>query len=156
MIKAMYSRLLLFKKRLWLSKLQKRGLKLGESVQIWAGVIFDYQWTHLIEIGDNTVISSYVQFLAHDESMLPFVKKVKASGIKVEENCFIGTRALILPGVTIGKNSIVGAGAVVTKDVAPGSVVAGNPAVKICSTEDYYNKKAVEALNRPEIFHFKR
>ena len=46
----------------------------------------------------------------------------------VGKNCFIGGRAMILPGVKIGDHSIVGAGAVVTKDVPPHSIVAGNPA----------------------------
>jgi maltose O-acetyltransferase len=48
--------------------------------------------------------------------------------IKVEDNVWIGANATILPGVTIGKNSIVGAGAVVTKDVPENTIVGGNPA----------------------------
>jgi acetyltransferase-like isoleucine patch superfamily enzyme len=44
------------------------------------------------------------------------------------ENCFIGAGAIVLPGVTIGPQSIVAAGAVVTKDVPPNTIVAGNPA----------------------------
>ena len=50
------------------------------------------------------------------------------SPVIVEENVWIGTRAILLPGVRIGRNSVIGAGAVVTKDVPPNSVVAGNPA----------------------------
>ena len=48
--------------------------------------------------------------------------------IKLEENVWVGDRAVICKGVTIGKNSIVGAGAIVTKDVPPNVIVAGNPA----------------------------
>ena len=51
--------------------------------------------------------------------------------VVVEDDCDIGMGAIILPGVTVGKGSQVGAGAVVTKDVAPYSVVAGVPARKI-------------------------
>ncbi|HET6249633.1 MAG TPA: DapH/DapD/GlmU-related protein [Tepidisphaeraceae bacterium] len=47
---------------------------------------------------------------------------------RIGSNCFIGGRSIILPGVTIGDGSIVAAGAIVTKDVPPGSIVAGNPA----------------------------
>ncbi|WP_390583501.1 acyltransferase [Erythrobacter sp. MTPC3] len=50
------------------------------------------------------------------------------SPILVEKNCFIGGGAMVLPGVTIGHNSIVGAGSVVFEDVPPYSIVAGNPA----------------------------
>ncbi len=50
------------------------------------------------------------------------------SYIRIEDNVWVGAGAIILPGVTIRKNSIVGAGSVVTKDVAESVVVAGNPA----------------------------
>jgi len=48
--------------------------------------------------------------------------------IKIEKNVWIGTEAIVLAGITIGENSVVAAGAVVTKDVKPNCLVAGNPA----------------------------
>ena len=48
--------------------------------------------------------------------------------IVIEENVWIGGRAVVLPGVTIGRNAVVGAGAVVTRDVPPSTIVVGNPA----------------------------
>lgn len=56
---------------------------------------------------------------------------------------YIGSSALIMPGVTIGDGALVAAGSVVTKSVPPGMVVGGNPAKILCTTEDYYerNKK---------------
>ena len=51
--------------------------------------------------------------------------------VVLRDGCDIGVGAIILPGVTIGENAQVGAGAVVTRDVAPGVVVAGNPAREI-------------------------
>ena len=53
------------------------------------------------------------------------------AAIVVEEDVFLGARVTILPGVTLGRGSAVGAGAVVSKDVAPGAVVVGNPAREI-------------------------
>jgi acetyltransferase-like isoleucine patch superfamily enzyme len=47
---------------------------------------------------------------------------------RIGQCCFIGARSVILPGITIGDHSIVGAGSVVTKDVPPNCIVAGNPA----------------------------
>jgi acetyltransferase-like isoleucine patch superfamily enzyme len=47
---------------------------------------------------------------------------------RIGKHCFIGARSIILPGLTIGDESIVAAGSVVTKDVPPRSIVAGNPA----------------------------
>jgi acetyltransferase-like isoleucine patch superfamily enzyme len=49
----------------------------------------------------------------------------------IEENAFTGMNVCILPGIRIGKNAVVGAGAVVTRDVQPDTLVAGNPAVVI-------------------------
>ncbi|MFJ4349129.1 acyltransferase [Pseudomonas sp. NPDC089401] len=55
--------------------------------------------------------------------------------IDIRDNCFIGHGAIIMPRVTIGPDAVVAAGAVVTKDVPPGTVVGGNPAKVICTTE---------------------
>ena len=54
----------------------------------------------------------------------------------VGRGCSIGANATILPGIRIGADAVVGAGAVVTRDVKPGTVVAGNPAVEINRTEN--------------------
>lgn len=53
---------------------------------------------------------------------------LQTAPIIVETGAFIGARAFVLPGITVGANSIVGAGSIVTKHVAPGMIVAGNPA----------------------------
>jgi len=72
--------------------------------------------------------------------------------ITVEDNVWIGGNATILPGVTIGKNSIIAAGAVVTKDVAANTIVGGNPAqlIRAINEEDkrYWNKKKEEYKSR--------
>jgi UDP-2-acetamido-3-amino-2,3-dideoxy-glucuronate N-acetyltransferase len=64
-------------------------------------------------------------------------------GVIVEDGAIIAARAVIKPGVTIGKNAVVGMGAVVTKDVPPETVVLGNPA-RVKYTREEYNKKKSE------------
>lgn len=66
--------------------------------------------------------------------------------IIIEDNVNIGWNVIIMPGVKIGKNSVVGCGAVVTKDVPENSIVAGVPAKVIETTEEYYNKKKGKTL----------
>ena len=56
-----------------------------------------------------------------------FVRKIRAN-TSIGKRCFIGMNSVILPGIHIGDHSIVGAGSVVTKDVPPNTIVAGNPA----------------------------
>lgn len=63
--------------------------------------------------------------------------------VKIGDYVYIGTNALIMPGVTIGDNVLVAAGSVVTKSIPSNVVVGGNPAKILCSIEEYYerNKK---------------
>jgi acetyltransferase-like isoleucine patch superfamily enzyme len=96
---------------------------------------------YLITIGDNVFISVGAKIICHDGGVLPFRDRYPeldvTNPVVIGSNIFIGAGALILGGVTIGDNCIVGANAVVSKDVPPGSVVAGNPARVVKSTDDY-------------------
>lgn len=58
----------------------------------------------------------------------------------IEDWAYIGAFSQIMPGVTIGEGALVAAGSVVTKSVAPHTVVGGNPARYICTTEEYYER----------------
>jgi len=75
-----------------------------------------------VHIGAYSVVTFGVTILTHDMSRRLHLDT------RIGRNCFIGARAIVMPGVTVGDGSIVAAGAVVTKDVAPGSMVGGNPA----------------------------
>ena len=125
---------------IWLDDYLKRGMKVGKNSSIQPGVIFDYSHCNLITIGNNVTIAPQAYLLAHDASTKRDLGYTKIGCIDVKDNVFIGARALIMPGITIGENSIVAAGAVVTKDVNPNTVVAGNPAREIISKSDYINK----------------
>ena len=67
-------------------------------------------------------------------------RKIFSKPVKICENVWIGENAIILPGIEIGKNSIIGAGSVVTKNVPENCIVAGNPA-KIIKKYNFGNKK---------------
>jgi acetyltransferase-like isoleucine patch superfamily enzyme len=81
-----------------------------------------------IELGSNVIISSDVQLITmdHDGDIMGKEKLLKK--ILIEDYAWVSTRALILPGITIGKGAVVAAGAVVTRNVDLFTVVAGVPA----------------------------
>ncbi len=87
-----------------------------------------------ITIEDNAMIAANVQLISnnhdlHDRQLLI------CKPVRVCRNAWIGAGATILPGVTVGENAVVAAGAVVTKDVAPNTIVGGNPAKFIKNVE---------------------
>ena len=122
--------------------------------RVWLG-------TGLIEIGDNVTIASGVRLLTHDGSSRLFRHRPAGSSpwgnrfrrIIIRDNNFIGVGDTVLPDVEIGPNSIVWVGSVVSQDVPPGTVVAGNPARHICTLDEYieeYQQKMIpiSATNR--------
>ena len=81
-----------------------------------------------IEIGDNCLIAPGVKIISANHDKKELSRSIVAKPIIIGNDVWIGANAIILPSVTIGDNAIIAAGSVVTKNVAEGSVVAGNPA----------------------------
>lgn len=89
-----------------------------------------------LSIADNVNISEGVLIftLQHDLSSPSF--DAVGAGVSISDHVFVGARAVVLPGVTLGRGAVVAAGAVVTKDVAPLTIVAGVPARAIAKRPD--------------------
>lgn len=111
---------------------------------------FDQYDYNLIEIGREVTISRDVLFLTHDFSITKGLHAIGENhngyivkSIVVGNNCFIGARALLMPGTTIGDNTIIGAGAVVKGNIPRNSIVVGNPSKVIGSIEDFGKKHLV-------------
>nr|WP_270330518.1 sugar O-acetyltransferase [Lapidilactobacillus dextrinicus] len=104
-----------------------------------------------VTIGNNVMVGPRVGFYTAGH---PIVADIRiedlefGSPIVVEDNVWIGGSTVILPGVTIGKNAIVGAGAVVTKDVPANSIVGGNPAKVIRMINDQDRQKWEQAKQK--------
>lgn len=108
----------------------------------------------LLKIGDNVVIATNVRFVCHDrvDIMLTGLLDQNYSKfyapIEVGNNVFIGSDTVILPGVKIGDNTIIGAGAVVTKDLPSGFVWGGVPARCIECFSEFVDKR--KSIVKPE------
>lgn len=98
----------------------------------------------LITIGSRVLITSRVCFITHDGAVWPFRRRYpdidRFGPIAIGDDCFIGINATLLPGVTIGAESVVATGAIVNRDVPPRTVVAGIPARPICTIDEYFAK----------------
>lgn len=107
------------------------------SIRIDKGVgIYDYTMIDVhskLEIGENTLIAPFCYITDYDHVTKDRDKPIKVQGyksavIEIGKNVWIGAKTVILKGVTIGNNSVVGAGSVVTRDVPANSVAVGSPA----------------------------
>jgi acetyltransferase-like isoleucine patch superfamily enzyme len=121
--------------RIWL--LRKCNYKIGEKVYIGEDLIIIDDLKDpkkYLSIGDRVAISPRVTLVIHtqpNQSRIVDYVNSKKDKITIEKDAWIGTGVVILPDVHIGEGAVVGANAVVTKDVAPYTVVGGIPAKKI-------------------------
>ena len=125
--------------------LRRKGMRFGKDCRFYCNVykmISTEPWA--ITLGDRVHITVNVRFVTHDGGTLLFRDKVPdlelTFPIRVGNDVYIGVDTILLPGVTIGDNVIIGAGSVVTKDCESGYVYAGNPAKKIKTMEEYFEK----------------
>lgn len=126
--------------------LRKQGVQIGNGCFIDKSADFGVE-PYLIKIGNDVRITQGVKFITHDGGLwvlrnLGMISKDsdKNGKIQIGNNVNIGWNVIILPGVTIGDNCVIGAGAVVTKDISNNSVVAGVPAKYIEDIDAYCSK----------------
>lgn len=122
----------------WRVKMHRwRGVNIGKNVYIGQHCVIDNAYPEYIYIGDNVSLAGEVSVIAHSNPYAHFAPVVesKVAPIVIEEGAWIGVKAVILLGVVIGKNAIVSAGTVVDRNVAPYTVVRGNPMKKVTDFE---------------------
>src|SRR5438552_2654257 len=121
------------------------GVHIGDDCQLLGLAPFTFgSEPYLIWIGNRVLVTAGVRFITHDGGVSVFRKEEPdidvIAPITVGNNGFIGTNAIILAGVNIGDDCVIGAGSVVTRDVPSGCVVAGVPARRVKSLNEYRAK----------------
>lgn len=98
------------------------GMDIHPTAQISLSAKLDRTFPIGVHVGASSYVALEAMVLTHDRTRGMYVHTW------IGQNCFIGARSILLPGIAVGDGSIVAAGAVVTRDVPPGCIVAGNPA----------------------------
>jgi len=144
---------------------RKKNVIIGQGTIFYSVNISSSSKGDKFIVGKNCCLTGCT-LLGHDASPATFLneliikKEVYLSGsrlsyrkqITIGDNVFIGTNAIILPGVSVGDNVVIGAGSVVVKDVESNTVVGGNPAKKINDIENYKKKYRILFKKHPENF----
>jgi len=132
---------------MWANFFQPKNIVIGSDTIIGNNAFFDGR--EKLVIGDHVDIASEVMIYnsEHDVSADDF--KAREEEVVIDDYVFIGPRAIILPGVKIGRGAVIGAGAVVTKNVADYSIVGGIPAKVIGERK---NKNLNYKLGRARLF----
>ncbi len=108
-----------------LTAIRPHMVKIGKNVVVMPGCLM--MSAGGITIDDGAMIAANVQLISNNHDLYER-QVITCKPVHIGKNAWIGAGATILPGVTVGDNAVVGAASVVTKDVIPNTIVAGNPA----------------------------
>jgi maltose O-acetyltransferase len=122
-----------------------RGVHIGDATR--------FDWTHgrHITIEDGATLALGVRILCHDAACARTSGATWVAPVTIGAGAFIGTEAVLLPGVRVGRGAVVAAGALVTRDVAPGTIVGGVPARPIGMVADLDLRRQLQMSRLPTL-----
>ncbi len=134
-----------------LDRLVAQGLVLGVDTHISRPIYIDQLHPWLITIDDHVTLGPYVAIVTHDTSLVQHTGQTRLGRVEVGKRAYVGVGAILLPGTTVGEDSVIGAGAVVHGQVPPASLAIGNPAKisPIKSAVAWQRASAARAPNWP-------
>ena len=137
--------------------LRKKGMTIGENCQI--GSIYLGDEAFLVTIGNHVQITEGVKFFTHGGGWVlreEYPDFDTFGRITIGNNVYIGNNALIMPGVSIGDNVIIGAGSVVTRSIPSDVIIGGNPARIIGTFVDYKERMLLHNFHTKNTVNKKR
>lgn len=136
---------------------RRLGCQIGKDAEIYQSATFGTE-PYLVKLGEHVRINEHVTFITHDggvwvlRKMYPELSDIDLfRPITVGENVHIGNNAIVMPGVNIGSNCIIGCGAVVTKDIPDNSIAVGVPARVIETVDDYVKKHSGDFVHTKKM-----
>jgi maltose O-acetyltransferase len=129
--------------------LREAGVSIGKLVALHRGVYLDQEWGWLISLGESAILAPGVIVLAHDASTRRSLGYTKIAPVHIGARSFIGAASIILPGVTVGDDAVVGAGSVVNRDVPPAVLAIGNPARVVGPTAEFLARRQAHMAQEP-------
>jgi len=132
-----------------LDELKRLGLRSGRNLRLQPGAMIDRNHCWHITIGDDVTIAPGAFVFAHDASTKMHLGYTRIEKVEIGDRVFIGASAIILPGVRIGSDVVIGAGSVVSGDIPDNVVACGNPARAIGATDEWIARKRSEMASVP-------
>jgi maltose O-acetyltransferase len=132
-----------------LDELKRLGLRAGRNLRLQPGATIDRNHCWHISIGDDVTIAPGASILAHDASTKMHLGCTRIGKVEIGDRVFIGASAIVLPGVRVGSDVVIGAGSVVSGDIPDNIVVCGNPARALGATDEWIDQKKREMAAVP-------
>jgi maltose O-acetyltransferase len=132
-----------------LDELKRLGLRAGRNLRLQSGATIDRNHCWHISIGNDVTIAPGAFILAHDASTKMHLGYTRIGKVEIGDRVFIGASAIVLPGVRIGSDVIIGAGSVVSHDIPDNVVACGNPATALGATDEWIDQKRSEMAAAP-------
>lgn len=129
--------------------LKTLGASVGNRVRLAQPTWIDPGFAWLITIGDDAILGPGVSVIAHDASTKRLTGYTLIRPVSIGRRVYVGASAVILPGVTVGDDAVIGAATVVRNDVPPGALVVGNPARVVGQVADHRERHLSALAERP-------
>ena len=129
----------------------ERGLQVGSNVYVAPWCLIDPVFAFLISIGDGCRLAPRVHVLAHDATSREALGYTRLAPVHIGSRVFVGADTLVLPGVTIGDDTVIGAGSLVSSDIPAGSLAVGRPARVVGNTQDLFERRKARLEAAPRF-----
>jgi maltose O-acetyltransferase len=127
------------------------GLQIGNNVYVAPWVLIDPVAAYLISIGDSCRLAPRVHILAHDATSREALGYTRLAPVNIGSRVFLGADTLVLPGVTIGDDSVIGAGSLVSSDIPAGSLAVGRPARVVGNSHEFFERRKAQIDASPKF-----